>query len=376
MAFRAKSPVRARSEISTLARRWSIKRIVATDNILAPAYLERVLPGLANLDLDIFYETKANLKEHQVAILARCGVRTIQPGIEGLSSRTLALMKKGVRRHQNIEVLKWCRTYGLEVIWLYLYGLPGEHAEDYVEDASLMAKIMHLQPPRALNPVVLDRFSPLYEKRRELGIDPVRPMADIALAYRGLSADNITKLCYHFEGDIPGLAPERYLPQLGAALCTWLESARRDASLYRFVSTSATLVIDGRGRSLKSYVLFGGAHRVHLHAHYAAADLTLMQAYTEQGQAQQGLARDFFAILQVAGALASTLIDMEDEMGFDEVIAALDEAGLIVRCDDLWLAVACDLIDPLEAERRGLLDLALACARPDILDPAAARRVA
>ena len=74
---------------------------------------------------------KANLTREQVRLLADAGVRHIQPGIESLSDHVLALMKKGVTGLRNVQLLKWCKEYGIEVDWNILYGFPGETREDY-----------------------------------------------------------------------------------------------------------------------------------------------------------------------------------------------------------------------------------------------------
>jgi hypothetical protein len=55
----------------------------------------------------LFYEVKANLSHQQLELLARAGVRWVQPGIESLHTEVLRLMDKGVAGWQNIQLLKW-----------------------------------------------------------------------------------------------------------------------------------------------------------------------------------------------------------------------------------------------------------------------------
>ena len=106
---------------------------MAVDNILDMRYFRDVLPQLRErqLGLTLFYETKANLTKEQVKLLRDAGVLAIQPGVESLSTHVLQLMRKGVTALQNIQLLKWCRQYGVTVAWNLLYGFPGETAADY-----------------------------------------------------------------------------------------------------------------------------------------------------------------------------------------------------------------------------------------------------
>jgi ribosomal peptide maturation radical SAM protein 1 len=126
MAFRSKSPSRALTELRTLAQRWQTTLVAAVDNILDMAYFRDFLPGLAQqkLGLDIFYEVKANLSRRQLRLLQEAGVKRIQPGIESLSDHILQLMRKGTTGLQNIQLLKWCRDYGIHADWNLLYGFP------------------------------------------------------------------------------------------------------------------------------------------------------------------------------------------------------------------------------------------------------------
>ena len=99
MAFRSKSPDRALDELLNLVGRYPDRPVMVVDNILDMRYFKSFLPNLAEhgLDLDLFYEVKANLRKDQLHILRNAGVRRIQPGIESLSDDVLKRMGKGTR---------------------------------------------------------------------------------------------------------------------------------------------------------------------------------------------------------------------------------------------------------------------------------------
>ena len=115
MQYRAKSPGRALAEIETLTRTYGVKRVECVDNILDMRYFESFLPALIRKDLglDMYYETKANLRHDQLQLMRDAGVRRIVPGIESFSNQVLRLIRKGSTGLQNIQLLKWCAEVGI-----------------------------------------------------------------------------------------------------------------------------------------------------------------------------------------------------------------------------------------------------------------------
>lgn len=235
MAFRAKSPDRAFAEFSAQADRHGTD-IVVVDNILDYRYFDTLLPRLADdpRPFLMHYEVKANLTPRMVAVLARAGVRKIQPGLETLDTGILKLMRKGVTAIQNVQTLKLCAEAGIYVEWCFLHGFPGERAAAYAEIAALVPLLHHLQPPGSVGPVRADRFSPYFETPEAFGIS-VRPAPAYAHLIDG-PPEAVAAAAYHFEideGD-PGAAADRAAPAI-AALADWRRRAR-----------PATLAVDGR----------------------------------------------------------------------------------------------------------------------------------
>jgi ribosomal peptide maturation radical SAM protein 1 len=178
MTFRSKSAKRVIDELDTLAVRHGTFTMSAVDNIVDTRYLGEVFPSLAASEttFDLFWEVKADLSRADIATLRAGGVRRMQPGIESLSSRVLGLMRKGTRAAWNVNVLRWAQHYGITVVWNLLWGFPGEAPGDYDEQASLVPRLMHLQPPSGMAQIWLERFSPLFTESPDLGIDSRRPI--------------------------------------------------------------------------------------------------------------------------------------------------------------------------------------------------------
>jgi ribosomal peptide maturation radical SAM protein 1 len=200
MAFRSKSAGRARAELGALARRHAGCDVQVVDNILDLAYFEDLLPGLAEdrLGLDLFYETKSNLRKEQVRLLRAARIRTIQPGIESLSDSVLRLMRKGVSALQNIQLLKWCTELGVQPAWNVLWGFPGEDPREYARMAEVVPLLTHLPAPVGASDIRMDRFSPNFTESERLGFEDVRPLAPYRHLYPGLPEDALANLAYYF----------------------------------------------------------------------------------------------------------------------------------------------------------------------------------
>ena len=201
MDFRRRPPERVLAEIEELVARWGAKRISFTDNIMPLDYVRSLFPALEALPSrpKLFYEVKANLKEEQLDAMTGGGVDSIQPGIESLSSHTLALMRKGVNALQNVALLRSCRGRRIHVVWSHLYGFPGERPDDYRSVLRLIPKIEHLEPPGLAQRISIDRYSPYHADPERLGVGRLTPFRNYGGLYpREAPLDD---LAYHFTAD-------------------------------------------------------------------------------------------------------------------------------------------------------------------------------
>jgi ribosomal peptide maturation radical SAM protein 1 len=262
MTFRAKSPKRAREEICELAHRHRVSKVHTVDNILDMGYFKHMLPDLRDqhLDLHIFFEVKSNLSREQVKLLRDAGVNAIQPGIESLSSDVLRLMRKGCSALQNVQLLKWCKEFGMACSWNLLYGFPGEDAGSYEAMAGLIESLYHLEPPDIYSPIRLDRFSPYFTKPDALGVRNVRPNRWYRHVY-DLSEDELANLAYYFDFDYAdGRHPDAYTGDVRAAVRNWRASSGKRLLLY--TDEGDRLVIwDFRPNAVQTTTLLADAER-------------------------------------------------------------------------------------------------------------------
>lgn len=222
MPFRKKPTARVVDEILGFAAQYKILDFVAVDDIIDLGHIRDLLPQLrsARCDLEIFYETKANLNKDQLRTFYSSGVHAIQPGIESLSTPILRLMRKGVTALQNIRLLKWCAEIGISPAWNILYGFPGEPPEEYAQMAELIPSLVHFKPPNFM-PVQMERFSPYFDRPAEFGIELTGPLPQYKFLY-SVSPEALSNLAYDFEHRyLDGRDPETYVGGLRDAVDRW-----------------------------------------------------------------------------------------------------------------------------------------------------------
>jgi ribosomal peptide maturation radical SAM protein 1 len=261
MGYRSKSPSRAIDELVYLSDTYDSKDVHVVDNILDMGYFNTVLPELARrrLGIELFYETKANLKKEHLKLMRDAGILEIQPGIESFSDAVLGLMRKGVTALQNIQLLKWCRELGLTPYWNVLWGFPGEPEEDYVEMARIVPYLTHLQPPGGIAGIRLDRFSPNFFDAGNMGFVDVSPLPAYRYVYP-LEDEALMNLAYHFTFRYAdGRDVNRYVHPLLDELRLWMSAS--DAALFMVDAGESLAIWDLRSSSVSPLTVLSGIER-------------------------------------------------------------------------------------------------------------------
>jgi ribosomal peptide maturation radical SAM protein 1 len=334
MRFRSKSPDRVYDELAALRSTYGVRKIDCVDNILDLRYVRTLFQRLIEqpLDVELFYEVKANLSRPQLGLLSRAGVRRIQPGIESFSNAVLRLMDKGCTGLHNIQLLRWCRVYAVEVAWNVLAGFPGEDPEAYAEMAALLPQLGHLQPPTSCSPIRLDRFSPLFVRSREVGLGRVRPKPAYYYVYP-LPERELAQLAYFFDFDYPdGRDPNRYLGSVKREVEAWLtswavEPTRRPTLDAALAGSGQIRLTDSRSCARgPAYELDGVAAKL-----YVACDA-----------------------IQTVDSLVAETCGVVSRAEIQTQLEAWREAKLVVEMDGRWLALAVipdDVIDGIRSNR-------------------------
>lgn len=250
--FREKPVERVVSEMVQLSHRYRVVHLTASDYNVSRTHRRNLFARLAGLDLDIecFYEVRADLTKDELAVMKKAGVVKVQPGIESFSTELLKLMKKGTTRIRQVQFLRWAREYGIHLSYNILNGFPGERGEWYQEMAEFLPQILHLQPPlHNVHRVEMHRFSPLFRDRLALGVDDYQLRQDYCFNFPEGLVDPL-KVGYFFSFSAHTLLnPESYVGPLREVLDRWIEAHKGNwaPEFYYQLGPGFTRIVDNRG---------------------------------------------------------------------------------------------------------------------------------
>ena len=280
MTYRSKTPARAYQEIKHLLETYRSPEIFNTDNIVDIRYFSELFPRLAadGFRIQLFYETKSNLKKNHLLSLWKVGSTRFVPGIESLNSHVLTLMDKGVKGIQNMQLLRWSEEIGFEVLWNVLCGFPGETPDDYYQSTRWMKAVTHLPAPSVMTRFRLDRFSPMFKWPEKYGITNIRSYWGYRLCYP-FPEESILRLAYYHDCDPPSLpgTPD-------AIKTTWEAVAQwqrvHDQSTLNAELTETSLIIHERRVSYTptDYCYDGLARDIYLAADGVHSDVVILEA--------------------------------------------------------------------------------------------------
>ncbi len=322
--YREKTTKRLADEIRTLADRYpEAKTCVFTDSILSHRQMKELPAELRarGVKLQFFSEIKANLTEADVRALAETGFVQIQPGIESLQDDILNIMNKGCRAIRQIETLKSCRAYDMQVAWNLLCGFPGEKEEYFAELAALIPKLMHLPAPNQLIHITYQRYGEYTEHPEKYGLE-LKPAEVYSFVFA--DEDFIRRSAYIFDPVDPA---KRHLYW---DVCLKGESCRQLQALVKAWTASR--------RDLQRLDMFDNGQTIDI---YDMRKIAKHAVYTLDG-AKAALYRATRAVRQ-EGPLLAELSPAFGEDALREALSWLCGENLMVCIGHEYLALAVDM---------------------------------
>jgi ribosomal peptide maturation radical SAM protein 1 len=172
--YRPKSGGRVVAEVEQLTRRHRVLSLAITDNVLPKESTGDILRGLAGLnrDMTLFAEIRATTPLAELELMRAAGLRTVQVGIEALSTRLLRKLHKGTTAIQNLEIMKHCEALGIANLSNLILHFPLSDEQDVEETLRTMAFSGSLRPPKAVG-FWLGLGSPVWRNPSAYGIGAV-----------------------------------------------------------------------------------------------------------------------------------------------------------------------------------------------------------
>jgi ribosomal peptide maturation radical SAM protein 1 len=285
MEYRAKSVENVIEQLDTLSRRYGWFRFFAIDNIMAPEYIEKLFGKLrsANCDLQVHYEVRPNFSRTQLGRMQRGGLLSILPGVESFSTNILKSMRKATTGMRNVELIKWCTYYGIDVTYNILCRFPNETEADYRMQREIMAIIPHLQPPYAAVMARADRGSPMFTDPKSQAISRLTPFKCYDYLFPKGKFD-LPRISYFFDHDMAGTAGEPSYQAVFDSVDEWRArwaTGRRPSMTYR-KGWTMIVIEDGRQPQPCTYQYEDGAAALY---EYCADARTRKEISTSFGDA-------------------------------------------------------------------------------------------
>jgi len=313
--YLSKSPDEIVNEFVSQIEKYESLRLVATDLLLDYKYFKSVVPKLKELDIDIdiFFEIKADLNKGQLIELRDAGINNLQAGIESFDQTTLDGMDKGTSVFQNIRFMKWCTELGINLNWIQLYGFPRETAETMDAQAELLKRLCHLQPPIGIAAVRVERGSPFFKDPGAHGMRIEGP-SECNLHTYPFDLNIISAVAKEFRhGYTDDRDVEAQSTRLRAVAEAWRRDWRPDTLYYK------------RGVDFLKICDFRGPERVVTLRGWHARLYELLDTQLSESR--------LLSLLVSAG-------ESVDAASIRETLDDLNQLGLVYGADGRWLALA------------------------------------
>ncbi|HET9181767.1 MAG TPA: RiPP maturation radical SAM C-methyltransferase [Candidatus Angelobacter sp.] len=256
MEYRAKSVENVIEQLNALSRRYAWFRFFAIDNIMSPEYIEKLFGRLrtANCDLQVHYEVRPNFSRTQLGRMQRGGLLSILPGVESFSTNILKSMRKVTTGMRNVELVKWCTYYGMDVTYNILCRFPNETEEDYRSQCEIMEKIPHLQPPYAAVMARADRGSPMFTQPKSQAISELTPFDCYNYLFPKGKFD-LRRIAYFFQHDMAGTVGQAHYQAVFDSVDYWRDRWASGPRPYMTYRKGWTMIVieDGREQPSRRY---------------------------------------------------------------------------------------------------------------------------
>ncbi len=198
--YRLKRAARMIAEVQELSATNESLHFAFTDNVLPAREMDEFFRAVAAApaDMTFFGELRATTSLERL-IRYRCGgLRTVQVGVESLSTSLLARMGKGTTAMDNLAMMKNCVAAGVVLMGNLIVEFPGTSPAEISETLDNLDYALPFAPLDAAS-FFLGYGAPMYRRPRDYGITAILTHPH----YRALFPDRCrgTMLVSGYRGD-------------------------------------------------------------------------------------------------------------------------------------------------------------------------------
>ncbi len=206
--YRFKESGRMLKETLHLAEKHESLHFTFTDNALPRKEADHFFTSLLqeDLDIDFFAEIRGITEPDRLQLYSRAGLRTVQVGIEALSTSLLAKMAKGTTTIDNIAVMKMCSAAGIRMEGNLITDFPGTTEEEITETLRNLDFVLPFLPLQAAT-FFLGYGSPLHagaagqSKTKDFPIQRIIPHAKNRRLFPQDHVQSMLMLINSYQGD-------------------------------------------------------------------------------------------------------------------------------------------------------------------------------
>lgn len=136
-SYREIPPERAASELGQLSRRYGVKNVYLSCDVLSPKYAVKLAEALIAKGVKIRWSSDLKIEKYftpeRCKLLFDSGLRSAAFGIESGSDRILSLMRKGCDRATMTAVNRAFHEAGVATEWMTFTDHPDESIEEALE---------------------------------------------------------------------------------------------------------------------------------------------------------------------------------------------------------------------------------------------------
>lgn len=200
--YRTKDGDRMKEEVLALAKTHGGLQFAFADNALPPHQADRFFTSIAasQMDFDFFAEIRGITKQGRLALYRRGGLRTVQVGIEALSTSLLNKMAKGTTAMDTVAAMKISSSCGIHLEGNIITEFPGTTAEEIAETLDNLDFVLPFAPLQAAA-FFLGYSSPIHERPHDFSIQAIVPHAKNRKLFPKTILRGMTMITNDYRGD-------------------------------------------------------------------------------------------------------------------------------------------------------------------------------